>query len=111
VRAGMVESAERWSWSSAAAHYGLVPPAAMLNMEPWRKRWTPPEWCRFLADGESDSQVGALRHCTHTGRPLGSAEFVAQLEQAMMRPLTPRKGGRPKKPASDSRQLSLSSVA
>ena len=83
----------------------------MLEMERWRRRWTEAEWREFLGDTESADEVRELRHCTHTGRPLGSPEFVAELEAAMARPLAPRKGGRPKKPAADSRQLRFSSVA
>jgi|SRR5271165_1597687 len=111
VRAGMVATAEQWKWSSAAAHCGTTKPDATLEMERWRKRWTTSEWGRFLADAESAADVSALRHSTHTGRPLGSPDFVAALEELTSRPLAPRKGGRPKKPAADSSQASLISVA
>jgi putative transposase len=111
VRARMVESAEQWKWSSAAAHVGFENADAMLEMGRWRKRWTMAEWREFLAAAESPTEVTALRHSTHTGRPLGSPEFVAELETVMLRPLTPRKGGRPKKPAADPRQLRFTSVA
>src|SRR5208283_2136842 len=111
VRAGMVATAELWRWSSAAAHCGLRSPDPMLEMERWRKRWNAAEWGRFLADAESGAEVTALRHSTHTGRPLGSPDFVAALEKLTSRPLAPRKGGRPKKPAADSRQNSLVAVA
>ncbi|MGA7696331.1 MAG: hypothetical protein WCA76_14980, partial [Candidatus Sulfotelmatobacter sp.] len=73
----------------------------MLEMEAWHKRWTVAEWKAHLTAGESAIDIDALRRCTHTGRPLGTTEFVAQLEQATSRPLAPRKGGRPKKPAAD----------
>jgi len=70
-----------------------------------------PEWREFLADAESAAEISALRHSTHTGRPLGSPEFVAELEVLTLRPLAPRKGGRPKKPAFDPRQMRFTSVA
>ena len=111
VRARMVESAEQWRWSSAAEHCGRTNPVAVLEMERWRKRWTVAEWREFLTDGESVAEVSALRHSTHTGRPLGSSEFVAELEKLTLRPLAPRKGGRPKKPSPDSRPLRFSAVA
>ena len=111
VRAGMVESAEQWAWSSAAAHGGLENPDALLKMDPWRKRWSVVEWRVFLANGEPAAEVSALRHSTHTGRPLGSPVFVAELEALTSRALAPRKGGRPKKPVADSRQLRFTSVA
>ncbi len=111
VRAGMVSAAEQWRWSSAAAH--CIPDAAdkMLETERWQKRWTVAAWREHLAAGESATDVRSLRQCTHTGRPLGTAEFVAQLEQTTSRPLAPRKGGRPKKPASDPRLDGFAFVA
>ena len=111
MRAGMVATPERWRWSSAATHCGLTDPDPLLEVERWRKRWTAVEWRRFLDDGESAADVNRLRHSTHTGRPLGSPDFVAGLEELTSRPLAPRKGGRPKKPATDCRQARLISVA
>jgi len=110
VRAGMVEAAERWRWSSAAAHC-ISESDRLVTMDPWRKRWTTAEWREYLAAGESAAEAGALRHCTHTGRPLGSSEFVAQLEQATLRPLAPRKGGRPRKSSPDPQQHDFAFVA
>jgi putative transposase len=104
VRAGMVAAAEQWRWSSAAAHCGASAADIQLEMERWRKRWTMADWREYLAAGESPSDVTALRRYTHTGRPLGSAEFVAALEYSTLRSLTPQKPGRPKKPLRDSDQ-------
>lgn len=111
VRAGMVGAPEQWRWSSAAAH--CIPEASdpLLIMDDWRKCWTTAEWREYVASGESAIEAGALRRCTHTGRPLGSSQFVAQLEQATLRPLAPRKGGRPKKSAPDSHQDDFAFVA
>jgi putative transposase len=111
VRAGMVSAAEHWRWSSAAAH--CIPDTSdrTLEMERWRKRWTVAEWAEYLAAAESATDVSALRQCTHTGRPLGTAEFVARLEQTTLRRLAPRKGGRPKNTAADSAQEDFAFVA
>jgi putative transposase len=111
VRAGLVETAESWRWSSAGAHCGSAFPDAMLDMERWRRRWTPAEWVQHLADAEAESDPPALRESTHTGRPLGTPEFVAELERSVSRSLAPRKGGRPKKPQRDLLQPKLISVA
>jgi putative transposase len=111
VRARMVETAPLWNWSSAGAHCGLANPNPMLEMARWQKRWTAEDWRQFLNETESAAEVNMLRHSTHTGRPLGSAEFVAGLEEEMLRPLAPRKGGRPKKRTPDSQQLRFTSVA
>lgn len=111
VRAGMVATADLWKWSSAAAHCGISSPDPMLEMERWGKRWTARQWSGFLADAESAGEGNALRQSTHTGRPLGSPDFVAALEELTARPLAPRKGGRPRKPAANCRPASLTSVA
>jgi putative transposase len=111
VRAGMVSAAEQWRWSSAVAHRHPDCADTMLEMERWRKRWTTLEWKEYLAAEESSSQVTALRKSTHTGRPLGTSDFVAALEQATLRPLAPQKGGRPKKPVADARRCDLTFVA
>ena len=104
VRAGMVSAAEQWRWSSAAAHCAPDASDQMLDMERWQKRWTVAEWNEYLTATESAADAGALRQCTHTGRPLGTSEFVAHLEQMTLRPLVPQKGGRPKKHPTDARQ-------
>jgi hypothetical protein len=82
----------------------------MLEMERWKKRWTAAEWRQFLAT-DSPGEARAIRESTHTGRPLGSADFVARLEKLTLRPLAPKKGGRPKKPASNPTQINVSFVA
>jgi putative transposase len=110
VRAGMVERPEQWPWSSAAAHCEFAKPDPILEMERWRKRWAAGEWLCFLTHAESATDLAALRRFTHTGRPLGSPEFVAELETSMLRPLAPRKRGRPNKTVPDPHQLSLISV-
>ena len=111
VRAGIVEKPEQWVWSSAAAHCGFTAADAILETEGWYKRWSVGEWRSFLAEGESPAAVDALRHFTHTGRPLGTHEFVTKLETSMLRPLAARKRGRPKAATPDLRQLILTSVA
>jgi REP-associated tyrosine transposase len=111
VRAGLVTAAELWRWSSAVAHCGGTNSDPMLEMERWRKRWTATEWNQFLTDSASAEDVTALRQSTHTGRPLGSLDFVAAIEESSSRPLAPRKGGRPRKPAADRGQAGLFSVA
>jgi putative transposase len=110
VRAAMVERAEMWRWSSAAAHCGIGSPDPILAMERWRRRWNEPEWIRFLAVTESQSDLRALRQCTHTGRPLGTPDFVAALEKSASRPLAPRRAGRHKISLADS-QPPISFVA
>jgi putative transposase len=70
VRAGIVEAAPQWRWSSAAAHCGgTASRDAELEMEQWRKRWTAIDWTAFLAQQESPMEIGELRRSTHTRTP------------------------------------------
>jgi hypothetical protein len=103
----MVTQVEEWKWSSAAAHCGTSEPDALLEMEPWGENWSAASWRSFLCAGEAESELAAIRQCTHTGRPLGTAEFVKRLEESTRRQLAPRKGGRPAKLLRDSRQKPL----
>jgi len=102
VRAGLVETAEEWRWSSAAVHCGLAPSDGYLELEMWRKRWDSTSWRSYLRAPDREEETEAIRRCTHTGRPLGTAEFVAAMETATQRCLTPQKRGRRKKARDDS---------
>jgi putative transposase len=93
VRASMVAKAEGWGWSSAAAHRGPAPAESWLGMELWRKRWSAAGWREYLEAGESDAALAAIRHNTHTGRPLGSAEFLRAVEGQTKRRLALQKRG------------------
>ena len=105
MRAGMVSEAAMWPWSSAGAHCGQVASAGYLSMELWSARWNASSWKAYLDAGETDAEVKRIRQCTHTGRPLGSEEFVRNLEEVTNKSLAPRKGGRPTKAADDLRQV------
>ena len=96
VRAQMVAEPAAWRWSSAAAHCRLAPAETGLDLHWWQQHWTTAAWVEFLAAAESEPQLMALRQSTHTGRPLGSTTFVAELERSTMRRLAPRKRGRRK---------------
>jgi len=108
VRAGLVAQPERWRWSSAAAHCGTAEPDSCLEMGTWRSRWDSVSWREYLAVPQTEGELRAIRQCTHTGRPLGTAEFVESLEQTLRRRLAPQKGGRRAKAAVDDRQAVLS---
>ena len=102
VRAGMVEQAESWRWSSALAHCGVASDAS-VNMDLWNRRWSTKTWREYLTAGETDAEIASIRRSTHTGRPLGTDAFVHALEQAAQRKLALQKDGRnavPLRPAS-----------
>jgi len=107
VRARLATGAEAWMWSSASVHSGTEPPNEFLDLEVWQNHWTASAWRQYLAAGQMESRLAEIRRCTHTGRPLGSAEFVRALEGSMKRRLAPQKGGRPPKTSVDARQNEL----
>jgi putative transposase len=107
VRAGLVTEAESWDWSSAATHCGMIAADKHLEMTMWRERWDALNWRNYLKAGESESEIMEIRPCTHTGRPLGTKEFIKSLEKTTQRCLSLRKGGRPAKPMEDERQSEL----
>ena len=91
VRARLVDRAEDWPWSSARAHLeprddGLASTAPLLERES--------DWRALFDQGLSEDEHKALQAGERTGRPLGSAEFVAALERDLGRPLARQKPGR-----------------
>jgi putative transposase len=98
VRAGMVKYAGDFEWSSARAHLGQVTDGVTLDEEWWQARWTVQEWKPALLNlADQEHELRAIREATYTGRPFGSKEFVAALEEKLGRELGTRRGGRPKR--------------
>jgi len=52
-------------WSSAAAHCGSGESGFALEMEAWRKRGSGVSWSDYLADGETEAELTAIRRSTH----------------------------------------------
>jgi len=97
VRAGIVEHAERFQWSSAAAHCGLSEDPMLSPLPaggPFGVCWS--DW---LKEGDSPDQLEFIRKCTKTGRPCGTDANIRELERITGRALSPRKGGRPRRNA------------
>jgi hypothetical protein len=96
-----------WRRSSAAVHCGVFSGDDCLAEDPWRSQWTAEEWQAYLALGETELDLAEIRLCTHTGRPLGTEEFIVSLERLSNRRLTPLKGGRPRKTVAETTQEKL----
>jgi putative transposase len=107
VRAGLVANAQSRNWSSAAAHCGFAEPDSCLDMQMWNHHWSAENWQAYLASAESQQDIAAIRECTHTGRPLGTPEFVRSLKQLTLRSLSSQKGGRPGKTIDNRQQQAL----
>jgi putative transposase len=91
VRAGLTAFAEQYPWSSARAHVEgrddvLVQVAPMLERVP--------DWRAFL--GEAADAAVEIRLHQSSGRPLGSDDFVEEIERRLGRDLKTRPRGRPR---------------
>jgi putative transposase len=94
VRAGLVRRAADWRWSSVHAHLkgfddGLVTVAPILS------RIT--DFAEWIETDVDDPLFAQIRAAEGIGRPLGTPEFVADLERRLGRPIAHRAPGR--KPA------------
>ena len=104
VRARLVDAPEHWPWSSVRAHLGGTDDA-LVRVRPVLDRMPHFE---ALLQASTDEDFTALRRAESTGRPLGTADFVAGLEQLLGRPITRRAPGRkPGNKVKAGRQLSL----
>jgi putative transposase len=93
ARASIVKKPEDYKWSSAQAHLQgeddiLVKVAPLLSIIP--------DWRELLASDLSEEEYETLRLHERTGRPLGSDDFVEELEKRTARVLRRQKPG-PKK--------------
>ena len=104
VRARLVARARDWPWSSVHAHLkgeddGLVTVRPVLDRVE-----------RFAELMETDADDPAFaypRAAEGTGRPLGTADFVADLERRLGRPIARRAPGRKPAPKPDDQLMLL----
>ena len=94
VRAGLCDRAEKYPWSSAAAHLAGRDDA-LVKVRPMRELvdQSMPDWRAYLELETPEQTLVRLRRHESTGRPLGGAEFVAKLESIVGRVLRPGKRG------------------
>lgn len=99
VHAGLSEGAPNYPWSSAVAHCQgrddeLVRVKPLLDRAGnWRSR---------LQKGSKPADLDRFRLHAHTGRPLGSEEFVHKIERTLSRIAKAQKPGRRRKRQEDS---------
>ena len=91
VRAGMVERAENYPWSSARAHVnGQLDPLLDPGLPIIESIGN---WADWLAAEDLPDQLEAIRTATTRDFPLGEDSFVLELEARLGRPLRPQKRG------------------
>ena len=98
VRAGMVDRAENYQWSSAAAHCGLRADEVLTSDITWRRKFKlMGEWSVWINSGACPEGDQCLRTYVEKGLPCGSPLFVNSLEKIAGRSLSFRPQGREKK--------------
>ena len=100
VRAGMVDSAERYPWSSAPAHCGRGSDPLLTRAPYWQEALDAiKDWPAWLAGEDDGEKLVVLRRNARMGLPCGSEPFIRSLEKATggdlhYRPQGKRKEGR-----------------
>ncbi len=98
VRAGLVQKAWEWEWSSARAHASGTDESGLLNMDYWRKVFNEEEWKRYLEEAAAlKSAHDLVRRMTATGRLLGSEATARHLEGELGISLLAHRRGRKSK--------------
>ncbi|HEV8412288.1 MAG TPA: transposase [Bryobacteraceae bacterium] len=102
VRAGIIAEAPDWRWSSASAHTSPTPHDEFLDW-PWIDwmedarlgRWSYSDWLSSLLVADPPDELDRMRRATKLGEPLGSDEFIGNLEAKIGRRLRVKSRGRP----------------
>lgn len=97
VAARLVRLAWKYRWSSAAAHVGEGDPSGVLDLDAWRRMFSPRDWRGILQRPADETMMKRFESALRTGRPLASDRWLAKLEAKLNRRLRPLPVGRPKK--------------
>ncbi len=108
VRAGLVEAAEDYVWSSARAHVIGRDREGFIDLTTWRAVYTAERWRNTLRLGVNEEALQErLRLATVTGRPFGSDQFIDELEVTSNRELRRKPVGKKRKNIDEPAQLSI----
>lgn len=94
IRAGIVEKAEDYPYSSAEAHVKGSKDAVLgqdFFTEDRRQ-----DYISLLRSDLPEKEIERLRHATKAGRPFGREGFVSEMENKLERKLLQRPKGRPR---------------
>jgi len=104
VRARLVARAQDWAWSSARAH-AKGRDDALVKVKPLVDRVG--RGIDLIGIEPDLAMLVRLRAAETTGRPLGAAEFIDQLERRLGRALRPRRPGRKPRMDASGTQLEI----
>ena len=95
LRAGLVERAEDWRWSSLWRwHHGHAAQQALLTTWPVRRS---PNWVDFVNEPMSEAELGAIRRSIVRGNPFGDGDWGGRMVTRLGLESTLRPRGRPRK--------------
>jgi putative transposase len=94
VKAGLVENAEDYHWSSARAHVFGAKDELLTDFD---LTLSIADWASYLKEGTSESDASLFQSHAKSGRPLGDDKFLDELEAKTGRSLRKKKKGRRKK--------------
>ena len=98
VRAGLVDNAATYAWSSAAGRCRGLDDSNLTPDPAWQGRFAAiGDWAAFLSMGLDEGAVRELRRQAQKGLPCGTDEFVNELERRSGRCLRGQTPGRPRK--------------
>jgi putative transposase len=94
VKAGMVERANQYDWSSAKAHTlstkdPILSPCYLTDQIS--------DWSKYLAEPNEDKQDEEIKSHSSRGIPLGDKAFLSKIGAVIDQPLIYRPKGRPTK--------------
>ena len=96
VRAGLVQKAEDYRWSSAAARCGLRRDRLLAASDLFLPSGLIQNWSHWLGEYPTEEDLDAIREATRRGTVHGTEAFVDQLESWLGIPLRPlRRGPKP----------------
>lgn len=95
VRAGIVNHAEEYIWSSASCHCGLRADPVLVSSGRFSGELE--DWSKTLGEILDPKMVERIRKRTHTGTPCGSEKFVEKISRLSNREIKVRERGRPRK--------------
>jgi putative transposase len=93
VRAGIVRRPWQYQWSSARWHAGEVTVDPLVTGDEVL-RGLISNWREYLGAVEDEIEIATIRRECQGGRPVGSDEFVQELEARLKRSLIRGKPGR-----------------
>ena len=97
LRAGLVERAEDWRWSSL---WRFARGEADPLVDPWPVD-RPPDWLAWVNQPPDERDLSRLRTSVTRGRPYGGDDWVARMCRELGLTFTLRPRGRPRRHADD----------